>query len=274
LIAAQTVADSIGTIHHSVIFTEQEGIDALKEVIYHLETYDVTTIRASTPMYLMARKIKAMGIKMVLSGEGADEIFGGYLYFHKAPNAQEFHEELNRKLDNLHMFDCLRANKSMSAWGIEARVPFLDKNFMDVAMRINPKDKMCGNGKMEKSILRASFEGYLPKDILWRQKEQFSDGVGYSWIDGLKAHVESHVTELQLANAQFKFPVNTPDTKEAYFYRCIFEQHFPLPSAAECVPGGKSVACSTPQALAWDKSFTDMADPSGRAVMSVHNDSY
>ena len=274
LIAAQTVADSIGTIHHSVIFTEQEGIDALKEVIYHLETYDVTTIRASTPMYLMARKIKAMGIKMVLSGEGADEIFGGYLYFHKAPNAQEFHEELNRKLDKLHMFDCLRANKSMSAWGIEARVPFLDKNFMDVAMRINPEDKMCGNGKMEKAILRSSFEGYLPKEILWRQKEQFSDGVGYSWIDGLKAHVESQVTDQQLASAEFKFPVNTPDTKEAYFYRCIFEGHFPLASAAECVPGGKSVACSTPEALAWDEAFSKMADPSGRAVMSVHNDSY
>jgi len=274
LIAAQTVADSIGTIHHSVVFTEQEGIDALKEVIYHLETYDVTTIRASTPMYLMARKIKAMGIKMVLSGEGADEIFGGYLYFHKAPNAQEFHEELNRKLDKLHMFDCLRANKSMSAWGIEARVPFLDKNFMDVAMRINPEDKMCGNGKMEKAILRSSFEGYLPKEILWRQKEQFSDGVGYSWIDGLKAHVESQVTDQQLASAEFKFPVNTPDTKEAYFYRCIFEGHFPLASAAECVPGGKSVACSTPEALAWDEAFSKMADPSGRAVMSVHNDSY
>lgn len=274
LIAAQTVADSIGTIHHSVVFTEQEGIDALKEVIYHLETYDVTTIRASTPMYLMARKIKAMGIKMVLSGEGADEIFGGYLYFHKAPNAQEFHEELNRKLEKLHMFDCLRANKSMSAWGIEARVPFLDKNFMDVAMRINPEDKMCGNGKMEKSILRASFEGYLPKEILWRQKEQFSDGVGYSWIDGLKVHVESQVTDQQLENAKFKFPVNTPDTKEAYFYRTIFEEHFPLPSAAECVPGGKSVACSTPEALAWDEAFSKMADPSGRAVMSVHNDSY
>jgi asparagine synthase (glutamine-hydrolysing) len=274
LAAAQTVADSIGTIHHSVIFTEQEGIDALKEVIYHLETYDVTTIRASTPMYLMARKIKAMGIKMVLSGEGADEIFGGYLYFHKAPNAQEFHQELNRKLDNLHMFDCLRANKSMSAWGIEARVPFLDKNFLDVAMRINPNDKMCGSGKMEKSILRESFTGYLPDDILWRQKEQFSDGVGYSWIDGLKAHVESNVTDLQLANAQYKFPINTPDTKEAYFYRCIFEQHFPLPSAAECVPGGKSVACSTPQALAWDEAFSNMADPSGRAVTTVHNDSY
>ena len=274
LIAAQKVADSIGTIHHSIIFTEQEGIDALKEVIYHLETYDVTTIRASTPMYLMARKIKAMGIKMVLSGEGADEIFGGYLYFHKAPNAQEFHEELVRKLDKLHMFDCLRANKSMSAWGIEARVPFLDKNFMDVAMRINPEDKMCGNGKMEKAILRSSFEGYLPKEILWRQKEQFSDGVGYSWIDGLKAHVEMQVGDQELASAEFKFPFNTPDTKEAYFYRRIFEEKFPLTSAAECVPGGKSVACSTPEALAWDESFSKMADPSGRAVQSVHIDSY
>lgn len=272
--AAQKVADSIGTIHHSVLFTEQEGIDALKEVIYHLETYDVTTVRASTPMYLMARKIKAMGIKMVLSGEGADEIFGGYLYFHKAPNAQEFHEELNRKLEKLHMFDCLRANKSMSAWGIEARVPFLDKTFLDVAMRINPEDKMCGNGKMEKAVLRSAFEGYLPDEILWRQKEQFSDGVGYSWIDSLKEHIEAQVTDQQLATAEFKFPVNTPDTKEAYFYRSIFEEHFPLPSAAECVPGGKSVACSTPQALAWDESFSKMADPSGRAVMSVHNDSY
>lgn len=272
--AAQTVADSIGTIHHSVIFTEQEGIDALKEVIYHLETYDVTTVRASTPMYLMARKIKAMGIKMVLSGEGADEIFGGYLYFHKAPNAQEFHEELLRKLEKLHMFDCLRANKSMSAWGIEARVPFLDKNFMDVAMRINPEDKMCGNGKMEKAVLRSAFEGYLPKEILWRQKEQFSDGVGYSWIDSLKEHIEQQVSDQQLANAAFKFPINTPDTKEAYFYREIFEEKFPLDSAAECVPGGKSVACSTPQALAWDESFSKMVDPSGRAVQNVHNDSY
>jgi asparagine synthase (glutamine-hydrolysing) len=274
LIAAKTVADSIGTIHHSVVFTEQEGIDALQEVIYHLETYDVTTIRASTPMYLMARKIKAMGIKMVLSGEGADELFGGYLYFHKAPNAQEFHEELNRKLDRLHKFDCLRANKSMSAWGIEARVPFLDKNFMDVAMRINPEDKMCGNGKMEKAILRESFEGYLPKEILWRQKEQFSDGVGYSWIDGLKAHVESQVTDQQLETASFKFPVNTPDSKEAYFYRAIFEDKFPLSSAADCVIGGKSVACSTQEALAWDESFQNNADPSGRAVLSVHNESY
>ncbi|NMP31450.1 asparagine synthase B [Thalassotalea sp. M1531] len=274
LVAAQKVADAIGTVHHSVIFTEQEGIDALKEVIYHLETYDVTTVRASTPMYLMARKIKAMGIKMVLSGEGADEIFGGYLYFHKAPNAQEFHEELNRKLDKLHMFDCLRANKSMSAWGIEARVPFLDKNFLDVAMRINPEDKMCGGGKVEKGILRASFEGYLPEEILWRQKEQFSDGVGYSWIDGLKTYVESQVSDQQLANAKFKFPINTPDTKEAYFYRSVFEEKFPLESAAKCVPGGKSVACSTPQALAWDEAFSKMADPSGRAVQAVHNDSY
>ena len=272
--AAQKVADSIGTIHHSVVFTEQEGIDALKEVIYHLETYDVTTVRASTPMYLMARKIKAMGIKMVLSGEGADEIFGGYLYFHKAPNAKEFHEELLRKLEKLHMFDCLRANKSMSAWGIEARVPFLDKSFMDVAMRINPEDKMCGNGKIEKGILRASFEGYLPEEILWRQKEQFSDGVGYSWIDSLKEFIETQVTDQQLESAKFKFPVNTPDTKEAYFYRTIFEEHFPLASAAECVPGGKSVACSTPQALAWDENFAKMADPSGRAVQSIHNDSY
>ena len=272
--AAQKVADSIGTIHHSVIFTEQEGIDALKEVIYHLETYDVTTVRASTPMYLMARKIKAMGIKMVLSGEGADEIFGGYLYFHKAPNAQEFHEELIRKLDKLHMFDCLRANKSMSAWGIEARVPFLDKNFLDVAMRINPEDKMCGGGKIEKGVLRSAFEGYLPEEILWRQKEQFSDGVGYSWIDGLKTYVESQVSDQQLANAKYKFPINTPDTKEAYFYRSVFEEKFPLSSAAECVPGGKSVACSTPQALAWDEAFSKMADPSGRAVQAVHNDSY
>jgi len=274
LIAAQTVADSIGTIHHSVVFTEQEGIDALKEVIYHLETYDVTTIRASTPMYLMARKIKAMGIKMVLSGEGADEIFGGYLYFHKAPNAQAFHEELNRKLDRLHKFDCLRANKSMSAWGIEARVPFLDKNFMDVAMRINPEDKLCGNGKMEKAILRESFEGYLPKEILWRQKEQFSDGVGYSWIDGLKAHVEALVTDQQLENAHIRFPVNTPDNKEGYYYRTVFEDKYPLASAADCVIGGKSVACSTEEALAWDESFRNNADPSGRAVLSVHNESY
>ncbi|TVL25359.1 asparagine synthase B [Shewanella xiamenensis] len=274
LIAAKKVADAIGTIHHEINFTFQEGLDAIKEVIYHLETYDVTTIRAATPMYLMARKIKAMGIKMVLSGEGADELFGGYLYFHKAPNAQAFHEELVRKLDKLHLFDCLRANKAMAAWGLEARVPFLDKEFMDVAMRINPEAKMSKDGRIEKHILRQAFEHKLPKEVAWRQKEQFSDGVGYSWIDGLKAHAAEQVDDLQLANAKFRFPYNTPETKEAYFYRSFFEEHYPLPSAAETVPGGKSVACSTPEALAWDESLRGIIDPSGRAVRSVHAASY
>ncbi|QIR14747.1 asparagine synthase B [Shewanella aestuarii] len=274
LVAAQKVADAIGTIHHPIIYTFQEGLDAIKEVIYHLETYDVTTIRAATPMYLMARKIKAMGIKMVLSGEGADELFGGYLYFHKAPNAQAFHEELVRKLDKLHLFDCLRANKAMAAWGLEARVPFLDKEFMDVAMRINPEAKMSKDGRIEKHILRQAFEHKLPKEVTWRQKEQFSDGVGYSWIDGLKDHAASHVDDVQLANAKFRFPYNTPETKEAYFYRCFFEEFFPLASAAETVPGGKSVACSTPEALAWDESLQGIIDPSGRAVRNVHTSSY
>lgn len=273
LAAAQKVADMIGTIHHPIIFTIQEGIDALREVIYHIETYDVTAIRASTPMYLMARQIKAMGIKMVLSGEGADELFGGYLYFHKAPNAQEFHEELNRKVSKLHMFDCLRANKSMAAWGVEARVPFLDKEFVDVAMRINPEAKMCKDGKIEKHILREGFDGYLPDEVLWRQKEQFSDGVGYSWIDTLKEFVNEQVSDQELANAKFKYPINTPDSKEAYYYRTIFESHFPGDASAECVPHGKSVACSTPEALAWDASFQNNADPSGRAA-GVHNDAY
>ncbi|MCL1143149.1 asparagine synthase B [Shewanella gaetbuli] len=272
--AAQKVADAIGTIHHPITYTFQEGLDAIKEVIYHLETYDVTTIRAATPMYLMARKIKAMGIKMVLSGEGADELFGGYLYFHKAPNAQAFHEELVRKLDKLHLFDCLRANKAMAAWGLEARVPFLDKEFMDVAMRINPEAKMSKDGKIEKHILRQAFEHKLPKEVAWRQKEQFSDGVGYSWIDGLKDHAAKHVDDVQLANAKFRFPYNTPETKEAYFYRCYFEEFFPLPTAAETVPGGKSVACSTPEALAWDESLQGIIDPSGRAVRNVHESSY
>ena len=273
LAAAQVVADEIGTVHHPIIFTVQQGIDALKEVVYHLETYDVTTIRASTPMYLMSRQIKAMGIKMVLSGEGADELFGGYLYFHKAPNAQEFHEELNRKVSKLHMFDCLRANKSMAAWGVEARVPFLDKEFVDVAMRTNPDYKMCKDGRIEKHIVREAFEGYLPDSVLWRQKEQFSDGVGYSWIDSLKEHVDSQVSDQDLANAQYRFPINTPDSKEAYFYREIFESHFPGDAAANCVPHGKSVACSTPEALAWDASFQNNADPSGRAA-NVHNEAY
>lgn len=275
LIAAQKVADMIGTVHHEVHFTIQEGIDAIRDVIYYLETYDTTTIRAATPMYLMSRKIKAMGIKMVLSGEGADEIFGGYLYFHKAPNAKEFHEETVRKLDRLHMFDCARANKATSAWGVEARVPFLDKEFVDVAMRLNPKDKMCLDGKMEKWILRKAFDNgdYLPAEVLWRQKEQFGDGVGYSWIDSIKDFVEKEVSDQQLATAEFRFPINTPDTKEAYFYRSIFEGYFPQESAANCVPGGKSIACSTVEALEWDESFKNMADPSGRSVVSVHGQS-
>ena len=274
LAAARKVADHLGTIHHQIHFTVQEGLDALRDVIYHLETYDVTTIRASTPMYLMARYIKAMGIKMVLSGEGSDELFGGYLYFHKAPNAREFHEENVRKLASLHLYDCLRANKSMAAWGVEGRVPFLDKEFMDVAMRLQPADKMCGNGKIEKHILREAFEELLPHEVAWRQKEQFSDGVGYSWIDSLKAMVETEVTDQMFEAAAFRFPINTPLTKEAYFYRAIFDEHFPLESAARTVPYGKSVACSTPTALEWDAKFKEMADPSGRAVMDVHQQSY
>ncbi len=274
LIAAQKVADHLGTVHHPILFTIREGIDAIKDVIYHLETYDVTTIRASTPMYLMSRKIKAMGIKMVLSGEGADELLGGYLYFHKAPNAREFHEETVRKLDRLHMFDCARANKAMSAWGVEARVPFLDKEFIDVAMTQNPDAKMITKERMEKHILREAFSDMLPESVAWRQKEQFSDGVGYSWIDELKVYAEEAVTDSQLENAGFKFPHNTPDSKEGYLFRTIFEGHFPGESAAKCVPGGKSVACSTAEALAWDESFQNMNEPSGRAIAAVHNDSY
>ena len=273
LAAAKQVANHLGTVHHEIYFTVQEGMDSIRDVIYHIETYDVTTIRASTPMYLMARKIKAMGIKMVLSGEGADEVFGGYLYFHKAPNAKEFHEETVRKLLALHMYDCARANKAMSAWGVEARVPFLDKKFLDVAMRINPKDKMCGNGKMEKHIIRECFESYLPSSVAWRQKEQFSDGVGYSWIDTLKEVAAKQVSDQQLETAGFRFPYNTPTSKEAYLYREIFEELFPLTSAAECVPGGPSVACSSAKAIEWDESFKRMDDPSGRAV-GVHQSAY
>ena len=271
--AAQEVANHLGTVHHEIHFTVQEGLDAIRDVIYHIETYDVTTIRASKPMYLMARKIKAMGIKMVLSGEGADEVFGGYLYFHKAPNAKEFHEETVRKLLALHMYDCARANKAMSAWGVEARVPFLDKKFLDVAMRLNPQDKMCGNGKMEKYILRECFESYLPASVAWRQKEQFSDGVGYSWIDTLKETANQQISDQMLANAHFRFPYNTPNSKEGYLYREIFEELFPVPSAAECVPGGPSVACSSAKAIEWDESFKKMDDPSGRAV-GVHQSAY
>ncbi|VEL96240.1 asparagine synthase (glutamine-hydrolysing) [Alteromonas sp. 76-1] len=271
--AAKKVADMIGTVHHEIHFTIQEGLDAIRDVIFHLETYDTTTIRAATPMYLMTRKIKAMGIKMVLSGEGADEIFGGYLYFHKAPNAKEFHEETVRKLDRLHLFDCARANKATSAWGVEARVPFLDKNFIDVAMRLNPQDKMCLDGKMEKWILRKAFDNgdTLPAEVLWRQKEQFGDGVGYSWIDSIRDFVESEVSDQQFASAEFRFPVNTPDTKEGYYYRTIFEGYFPQESAARCVPSGKSIACSTVEALEWDESFKNNADPSGRSMKDVHS---
>ena len=274
LAAAQKVADHLGTIHHEIKFTIQEGIDAIRDVIYHLETYDITTIRASTPMYLMARAIKAMGIKMVLSGEGADEIFGGYLYFHKAPSAKDFHEETVRKLDKLHMYDCLRANKSLAAWGIEGRVPFLDKAFMDVAMNINPKDKMINGERMEKWILRKAFEDLLPKSVAWRQKEQFSDGVGYSWIDTLKELVEKEVTDKQLANAHFKFPIQPPTSKEEFYYRSIFSEHFPSNAAARSVPSVPSVACSTPTALEWDESFKNMNDPSGRAVANIHDEAY
>lgn len=274
LAAARKVADHIGTVHHEINFTVQEGLDAIRDVIYHLETYDVTTIRASTPMYLLARVIKSMGIKMVLSGEGADELFGGYLYFHKAPNAQAFHEETVRKLSKLHLYDCLRANKALAAWGVEGRVPFLDKEFMDIAMRLNPEDKMAKDGKIEKHILRKAFEDYLPASIAWRQKEQFSDGVGYSWIDSLKEVAKVKVSDEQLANAKFRFPIHPPMSKEEYHYRSIFSELFPSDSAAACVPSVPSVACSTPEALAWDASFKNMNDPSGRAVKSIHAEAY
>jgi asparagine synthase (glutamine-hydrolysing) len=270
LAMARTVAAAIGTVHHEFLFTVQEGLDALRDVIYHIESYDVTTIRASTPMFLMARRIKAMGIKMVLSGEGADEVFGGYLYFHKAPGARELHEETVRKLDLLHKYDCLRANKSMAAWGIEVRVPFLDRDFLDIAMAFDPASKMVGERRIEKYPLRKAFEAYLPAEVAWRQKEQFSDGVGYRWIDSLKAAADERVSDAHMERARYRFPYNTPATKEAYMYREIFEGHFPGDAAAQVVPGGPSIACSTPTAIAWDASFAKQADPSGRAVLGVH----
>ena len=276
LAKARLVADYIGTVHHEINYTIQEGLDALRDVIYFIETYDITTVRASVPMYLLARVIKSMGIKMVLSGEGADEIFGGYLYFHKAPSAEEFHKETVRKLSKLHQYDCLRANKSLSAWGVEGRVPFLDKEFLDVAMRTNPKAKMCSlNGSdpkasMEKRIVREAFEDMLPEEVAWRQKEQFSDGVGYSWIDTLKKITSEAVTDEQMAHAAERFPINTPLCKEEYYYRSIFEEHFPSESAARSVPHEASVACSTAVALEWDEAWKNMNDPSGRAVSSVH----
>lgn len=270
LSAARLAAKSIGTVHHAFRFTFDDGVDALPEVIRHTETYDVTTIRASTPMYLLARRIKAMGIKMVLSGEGADEIFGGYLYFHKAPSAEEFHNETVRKIDALHLYDCLRANKAMMAWGVEPRVPFLDREFLDIAMGMDAVVKMAGAGRMEKSVLREAFEGYLPPSILWRQKEQFSDGVGYGWIDGLKSYAASKITDADFTGAIARFPINPPQSKEGYLYRSIFEQYFPDVACVKSVPGGKSIACSSSAAIAWDASFEAAADPSGRAVAGVH----
>ena len=279
LIAAQKAADYIGTVHHEVHFTIQEALDALPDVIYHIETYDITTVRASTPMYLLARVIKSMGIKMVLSGEGSDELFGGYLYFHKAPNAQEFHEELVRKMSKLHLYDCLRANKSLMAWGVEGRVPFLDKDFIDIAMSLNPSDKMSirlGDGKqrIEKWILRKAFEDLLPENIAWRQKEQFSDGVGYNWIDTLKKMTEEKVSDSEFARRENRFPVNPPKTKEEYYYREIYSRLFPSDSAAKCVPHEAGVACSTAKALEWDAAWKNMDEPSGRAIAGVHDKAY
>ena len=274
LAKARMVADHIGTVHHEINYTIQEGLDAIRDVIYFIETYDVTTVRASTPMYLLARVIKSMGIKMVLSGEGADEIFGGYLYFHKAPSAEEFHKETVRKLSKLYLYDCLRANKSLSAWGVEGRVPFLDKEFLDIAMRTNPEAKMCPGKTMEKRIVREAFADMLPEEVAWRQKEQFSDGVGYSWIDTLKQMTEELVSDEEMAHAAERFPINTPMCKEEYYYRSIFEEHFPSESAAKSVPHEASVACSTAIALEWDAAWKNMNEPSGRAVAGVHNESY
>ena len=274
LAKARMVADHIGTVHHEINYTIQEGLDAIRDVIYFIETYDVTTVRASTPMYLLARVIKSMGIKMVLSGEGADEIFGGYLYFHKAPSAKAFHEETVRKLSKLYLYDCLRANKSLSAWGVEGRVPFLDKEFLDVAMRTNPKAKMCSGKTIEKQIVREAFSDMLPEEIVWRQKEQFSDGVGYSWIDTLKRITSEAVSDEQMAHAAERFPINPPKNKEEYYYRSIFAEHFPSESAARSVPSEASVACSTAIALEWDEAFRNMNDPSGRAVKGVHEQAY
>ena len=274
LAKAKLVADYIGTVHHEINYTIQEGLDAIRDVIYFIETYDVTTVRASTPMYLLARVIKSMGIKMVLSGEGADEIFGGYLYFHKAPSPKAFHEETVRKLSKLYMYDCLRANKSLSAWGVEGRVPFLDKEFLDVAMRTNPEAKMCPGKTIEKRIVRGAFANMLPDEVAWRQKEQFSDGVGYSWIDTLKKITSDQVSDEQMAHAAERFPINPPRNKEEYYYRSIFAEHFPSDSAARSVPSVPSVACSTAEALAWDEAFKNMNDPSGRAVAGVHEEAY
>lgn len=274
LAAAKKMADLIGTVHHEIHYTLQEGLDALRDVIYHIETYDVTTVRASTPMYLLARVIRSMGIKMVLSGEGADEVFGGYLYFHKAPDPEAFHEEILRKLSKLHLYDCLRANKSLCAWGVEGRVPFLDKEFLDIAMRLDPAAKMCPGKTIEKKVLREAFNDMLPPEIAWRQKEQFSDGVGYNWIDTLRQMTAETVSDEEMAHASDRFPINPPQNKEEYYYRTIFEEHFPSESAARSVPSVPSIACSTAEALAWDASFRNQNEPSGRAVKDIHEAAY
>ena len=290
--AAKEASIAIGTIHHELIYTVQEGLDARSDVVYHLETYDPTTIRAGTPMQLLARYMRTLGFRMALSGEGADEMFGGYLYLHMCPSPEEMQKELVTKVRKLHKFDCLRANKAMSAWGVEPRVPFLDIDFLDYVMSIHPKYKMCGKstanlyeehkgelgwsprGRIEKYILRKAFEGYLPPSLLWRQKEQFSDGVGYAWIDGIRAHDEKAVTDREMLYAGLRFPHNTPTTKEAYAVRAMFEHHFPGDAAARMVPGGPSVACSTPAAIAWDASFKQFSDQSGRAVTGIHDSAY
>ncbi|KAF2480121.1 hypothetical protein BDY17DRAFT_303259 [Neohortaea acidophila] len=270
--AAAEVARFLGTKHHTFTFTIQEGLDALTDVIYHLETYDVTTIRASTPMFLLSRKIKAMGIKMVLSGEGSDEIFGGYLYFHAAPNKEEFHEETVRRVKNLHLADCLRANKSTSAWGLEARVPFLDKDFLQLCMNIDPAEKMITKDRIEKYILRKAFDTtgepgakpFLPDHILYRQKEQFSDGVGYGWIDALKDESAKAVSDEQMLEANIRkdkpqWGNDIPDSKESYWYRCMFDEHFP-PYCASTV-------------MRWTPTWSKQSDPSGRAI-ATHDAAY
>jgi len=280
LSAAQAVAEFIGSEHYGFTFTVQEGIDAVSDVIFHLETYDVTTIRAGTPMFLLARKIKAMGIKMVMSGEGADETLAGYLYFHKAPNGTELHEECVRKVGDLHKYDCLRANKATMAHGLEARVPFLDRDMLDLTMSLDPDTKLRRAGAetqfVEKWLLRAAFDTpdapYLPSEVLWRQKEQFSDGVGYSWIDGLKEHASRVVSDADMETAAVRFPYNTPTTKEGCYFRTIFHSHFPNNNYGNgierTVPGGPSVACSTAKAVEWDAAWSDpnRQDQSGRFV--------
>eukprot|EP00884_Botryococcus_braunii_P006202 jgi/Botrbrau1/15583/Bobra.0288s0002.1 len=279
LAAAQAVADHLGTIHQGFTFTVEEGLDALRDLIYYIESYE--QVRAAVPMYLLCRKIKAQGFKVILSGEGADEIFGGYLYFHKAPSPEELHRETVRKVERLHQWDVLRANKAPFAWGLEPRVPFLDRNFLDISMTIDPREKMCNmaekpdgvHPRMEKYILRKAFDtepAYLPESVLWRQKEQFSDGVGYDWVDGLKAYAQKVVTDEMWEAREQRFPEHVPSTREYYLLRSIFEEQFPSPCALETVPKGLSIACSTPEAVCWDEEWANTHEISGRALRDVH----